>query len=314
MRNVDTSKDFDRPLSVPIILIIAILFTSLFAETSIAESVRMSPPGATCGSKGTRVNVAGCPDLDELIKTSDPDLQNRSFEFWCVDDAYFGFRFVTKDVGGNVTHEKWIGVCPYEGGINEAIAYYNSVASGGFLWESSTYQSNDTRDDDDGDWKQDWVNFYFKVAESTLSGKHYDGIGLTDEKEWDCVAGNSIPDIPGDPNDTTDGPKDLLQELPVGGALGRWAVLDCPEDPLGQTVVDDSLPPEDCNDNGFPDDMDIFYETSQDINGNGIPDECESGGDIPTLTEWGMIVFCVLLFGWMAWVIVRRRKAVNVRI
>lgn len=36
--------------------------------------------------------------------------------------------------------------------------------------------------------------------------------------------------------------------------------------------------------------------------------------DIPTLTEWGIIIFCVLLFGWMAWVIVRRRKGVNVRI
>jgi outer membrane protein assembly factor BamB len=33
---------------------------------------------------------------------------------------------------------------------------------------------------------------------------------------------------------------------------------------------------------------------------------------IPTLTEWGMIIFCLLLFGWMALVIVRRRKAVNV--
>ncbi len=34
---------------------------------------------------------------------------------------------------------------------------------------------------------------------------------------------------------------------------------------------------------------------------------------IPTLTEWGMIIFCVLLFGWMAWVIVRRRKRVTIR-
>jgi hypothetical protein len=33
---------------------------------------------------------------------------------------------------------------------------------------------------------------------------------------------------------------------------------------------------------------------------------------IPTLTEWGMIIFCVLLFGWMAWVIVRRRRRVTV--
>lgn len=32
---------------------------------------------------------------------------------------------------------------------------------------------------------------------------------------------------------------------------------------------------------------------------------------IPTLTEWGMIIFSVLLFGWMAWVIVRRRKRIT---
>lgn len=30
--------------------------------------------------------------------------------------------------------------------------------------------------------------------------------------------------------------------------------------------------------------------------------------DIPTLTEWGMIIFCALLFAWMAWVLVRRKK------
>jgi hypothetical protein len=35
-------------------------------------------------------------------------------------------------------------------------------------------------------------------------------------------------------------------------------------------------------------------------------------GAIPTLTEWGMIIFCVLLFGWMAWVIVRRRRRVHI--
>jgi hypothetical protein len=29
---------------------------------------------------------------------------------------------------------------------------------------------------------------------------------------------------------------------------------------------------------------------------------------IPTLTEWGMIIFCVLLFGWMAYSIVRKRR------
>lgn len=35
---------------------------------------------------------------------------------------------------------------------------------------------------------------------------------------------------------------------------------------------------------------------------------------IPTLTEWGMIIFCVLLFAWMAWMVVRRRRAPEVGI
>ncbi len=33
-------------------------------------------------------------------------------------------------------------------------------------------------------------------------------------------------------------------------------------------------------------------------------------GTIPTLTEWGAILFTLLLLGWMAWVLVRRRKSI----
>ncbi len=40
----------------------------------------------------------------------------------------------------------------------------------------------------------------------------------------------------------------------------------------------------------------------------------KSTSQIPSLTEWGMIIFCVLLFGWMAWVVVRRRRRVTVGI
>lgn len=36
-------------------------------------------------------------------------------------------------------------------------------------------------------------------------------------------------------------------------------------------------------------------------------------GTIPTLTEWGMIVFCVLLFGFMGWMIVRKRRSLEIR-
>jgi len=38
------------------------------------------------------------------------------------------------------------------------------------------------------------------------------------------------------------------------------------------------------------------------------------GGDIPTLTEWGLIIFAVLLSAWMAWMFLRRRRRVTVSI
>jgi hypothetical protein len=38
----------------------------------------------------------------------------------------------------------------------------------------------------------------------------------------------------------------------------------------------------------------------------------EEAEAIPTLSEWGLIVFCVLLFVWMAWFVVRRQKRTSV--
>lgn len=35
---------------------------------------------------------------------------------------------------------------------------------------------------------------------------------------------------------------------------------------------------------------------------------------IPTLTEWGMIIFIVLLLGFMAWTMLRKRRAATLRI
>lgn len=44
--------------------------------------------------------------------------------------------------------------------------------------------------------------------------------------------------------------------------------------------------------------------------------QAKTAGDtlqvIPTLTEWGMIIFSVLLFGCMAWMVVRRKRATEV--
>jgi len=39
-----------------------------------------------------------------------------------------------------------------------------------------------------------------------------------------------------------------------------------------------------------------------------------SGGNIPTLSEWGLIIFGVVLLGFISWVFLRRRKVIGVRI
>jgi hypothetical protein len=38
------------------------------------------------------------------------------------------------------------------------------------------------------------------------------------------------------------------------------------------------------------------------------------GEDIPTLTEWGLIIFGVVLLGFITWVFLKRRKVVSVRV
>ncbi len=58
-----------------------------------------------------------------------------------------------------------------------------------------------------------------------------------------------------------------------------------------------------------------WFVVSQFSDGKTTPDggitfEFRSGtGDIPTLSEWGMIIFGVLLLGFISWVFLRRRKA-----
>ena len=55
-----------------------------------------------------------------------------------------------------------------------------------------------------------------------------------------------------------------------GNILGVW-------NDLGGNLFDDSIEGcvVDCNANGFPDFIDIAFDTSLDENGNGVPDECD---------------------------------------
>jgi len=51
------------------------------------------------------------------------------------------------------------------------------------------------------------------------------------------------------------------------------------------------------------------------INGEStICGTCYTYHEIPTLTEWGLIIFSVLLVGWMTWMLIRRRQSVKIGI
>jgi hypothetical protein len=62
----------------------------------------------------------------------------------------------------------------------------------------------------------------------------------------------------------------------------------------------------DCNDNMVPDECDVSSGTSPDDNEDGIPDECQ---DIPTVSEWGLIVMTVLAMAAGTVVLGRRRRS-----
>ena len=57
------------------------------------------------------------------------------------------------------------------------------------------------------------------------------------------------------------------------------------------------------------------FSDGQTIPDGGITFEFRSGTgeDIPTLTEWGLIIFGVVLLGFITWVFVKRRKVIDVR-
>ncbi len=63
----------------------------------------------------------------------------------------------------------------------------------------------------------------------------------------------------------------------------------------------------DCNSNGVPDECDILSGESDDKDVNGIPDDCEQ--DIPTVSEWGLIVMTLLVLTTGTLICMRRRAA-----
>jgi hypothetical protein len=53
----------------------------------------------------------------------------------------------------------------------------------------------------------------------------------------------------------------------------------------------------------------VDNEDQADTDGDGIGDACDTGGEaIPTLTEWGMIIFMTLILGASVLVLLRRRE------
>ncbi len=158
---------------------------------------------STCGMAGEpagTVNVSGCATLDRVLTQSGVDIHGRRFELWCIDGSYFGFRMIEPG------DEKWLGVCPYNGGINRAFIErsVNVNDPSEFIWQAAWYRSTDSDIpglDDDGDGKSDRVDFHFEVATCDFLGDHSEDRVVVDDEWWTRNEGDD--QIPGDPNSTT---------------------------------------------------------------------------------------------------------------
>jgi hypothetical protein len=56
----------------------------------------------------------------------------------------------------------------------------------------------------------------------------------------------------------------------------------------------------------------VAYQPVEDLIITGALDYC-FGPTIPTLTEWGLIIFGVVLLGFISWVFLRRRQVIGIR-
>ncbi|HWR83522.1 MAG TPA: LamG-like jellyroll fold domain-containing protein [Candidatus Deferrimicrobium sp.] len=141
------------------------------------------------------------------------------------------------------------------------------------------------------------VGFYARQSISS-------GPGLIQANTWYHIAG------------TYDG---AIQKIYVNGGLVASESVSGPITDVNTPVVigATSFSPNQWFFKGLIDDVEIFNRALtepevQRIYDAGSAGKCKSKKAIPTLTEWGMIIFCAFLFGWMAWVIVRRRRRVTV--
>lgn len=263
---------------------VSVIALAVASAANGGEIVNFLPPGANCpGGEGTE-DIAGCQIKDKKLFTSETDANKVCFEVWCLDKASFGLRYVKKNADDTVADERWVGLCGYSGGKNVAGGMKEPVAGGGFTWVKTVWESTDNgppppSKDDDADGKKDAIKFLFFVAGCKLEGTHKSDGVVDSTQNWDCAPGGD-PDIPGDPNTTTDGPTDLTQLLPAGGPndpspLGGGNG-ECPVGLDQETVPNTS----DCDGDGESDPLQIAFGDASDVNNNGVPDSCECVGDL----------------------------------
>lgn len=201
-----------------IAVLLFILGAVVLPGAARADNVDLIPAGGAGCGKGTAQegdpDVAGCDTKDHLWLTSDVDVNRSYFEFWCIDDSFFGLRFLQKDARGNVILEKWVGVCPYVCGRNTATACSENLGGGDFEWKSAFYESRDPGA------KKRLVQFTFCVPCCDLFGEYSKNGTLQESVRWDRDDNTADPSIPGDPNSTEDSSKNLLIDLNADNDLG----------------------------------------------------------------------------------------------
>lgn len=128
----------------------------------------------------------------------------------------------------------------------------------------------------------------------------------------DCIKQSNEPVMPNVIIDLYSIYLDPIMSTETDG-LGNYYFNDIP--PGTYAVTEDHLPPDwesTCPVSGS---YTVTLGPNQVVTGLDFGNRQSGQPDvIPTLTEWGIIIFCVLLMGWMAYMLVKRRKRATIGI
>lgn len=188
------------------------LLVFLLGEFTPAQSTTVWCPPKPKDVIGTG-QVNGIKTPPDMLLEKQKDEAGNLVELWCVDNSYFGKRYVPL---GDTTKAVWVGKCAFPGGKNmedkctppekgkittwEKLSWTNSTKDGKQDWHYEYDVANDklkiwkTKSHLEKHTGKDGKKYVYPVVDEKIEPPFYDGSGIND---WEKLPG--IDDYPAPP-------------------------------------------------------------------------------------------------------------------